>query len=139
MKKKCTEKQTQNMIRHAATSTNERELRIRSLLEAINHNASPSFQASGIQMDTKFTEVPARQLDAPLIEYKDRKIVKPQNGAWRMDGDRVRNEHVKFLKIDSPDIKWSILNTDSRTQFPSLKSFADMVCTLNWRFVRFPL
>lgn len=60
--KKCTENQTRNIIRKAATSTNERKDKIDDLVRQIAHNDSPIIRGFGLNVDPRFTEVPARQL-----------------------------------------------------------------------------
>lgn len=60
--KKCTENQTRNIIRTAATSTDDRKQKIMNLLRQITHNQSPVIQGFGLNVDGDFIKVPARQL-----------------------------------------------------------------------------
>lgn len=83
--KKCTENQTRNMIKVAATSTDERKQKIMNMLRQITHNQSPTLKQFGIQVGTEFTNVPARILTAPTLEYSNNKTVVPAKGQWRVD------------------------------------------------------
>lgn len=117
--KKCTENQTRNIIRHAATSTDDRKAKIMNLLNQINHNQSPIIKGFGLGIDANFAKVPARQLDAPGIQYAGNKVAKPSRGVWR-------NENMEFL-IPEAATEWSILNTNSRTRQNELEDLARMV------------
>lgn len=83
--KKCTENQTRNMIKVAATSTDERRQKIMDMLRQITHNQSPTLKQFGIQVSTEFANVPARILPAPTLEYNNNKTVVPAKGQWRVD------------------------------------------------------
>lgn len=60
--KKCTENQTRNIIKTAATSTDVRKQKIMALLQKITHNQSPVIRGFGLSIDGDFTKVPARLL-----------------------------------------------------------------------------
>lgn len=116
--KKCTENQTRNIIRFAATSTDERKNKIMDLLRQIKHNNSSTIQGFGLGIETEFTKVPARLLDAPNIQYGN-KIVTPSKGVWR-------GESMQFL-FPEEATAWSILNTNYRTRMNELQELAQMV------------
>lgn len=83
--KKCTELQTRNMIKVAATSTDVRKQKIMDMLLKMSHNQSPTLNQFGIKVGTGFTNVPARILPAPTLEYRNRTVI-PSRGQWRIDG-----------------------------------------------------
>ncbi|XP_031627620.1 protein argonaute-2 [Contarinia nasturtii] len=117
--KKCTENQTRNLIREAATSTDIRKQKIMQLLQQIQHNQCPTIKGFGINIDTNFTKVPARQLAAPALQYKN-SVINPMKGVWRA-------ENETFLISEGKVIEWSILNTNFRTRQNELQEFAGML------------
>ncbi|XP_055305200.1 protein argonaute-2-like [Sitodiplosis mosellana] len=116
--KKCTENQTRNIIRFAATSTDDRKQKIMKLLSQIRHNNSQTIQGFGLGVDANFAKVPARLLDPPVIEYSN-KTMKPSRGVWR-------GENSAFLLPQAAN-EWSILNTNFRTKPNELKDLAKML------------
>ncbi|KAH8327411.1 hypothetical protein KR074_011058, partial [Drosophila pseudoananassae] len=94
--------QVANMIRFAATSTNERKAKIMHLLEFFKHNLDPTISRFGIRINNDFIVVHTRTLNAPQLEYKDNRWASPRNGSWRMD-------NLKFLEPKSKSHKWAIL------------------------------
>lgn len=115
--RKCTDNQTRNMIRKAATSTNERKGRIMHLVDQIRHNQSEIIRGFGISLDTDFTKVPARRLPAPDIVYGNGSV-NVIRGVWS-------GERKTFLLPESAN-KWAILSA-SRSQKNELNELADMV------------
>lgn len=118
VKKKCTEQQTRNMIRVAATSTDERKRKIMDMLKQIAHNQSQTLSEFGIKVGEQFSNVPARILDAPTLEYKNKQI-KPSNGQWRID-------NLQFLKA-KPLTRYAVLLVDRRTRDDKVREFCSMV------------
>lgn len=92
------------------------------LVNTISHNSSKTIQGFGINVDNKFIDVTARQLDPPQIQYKNSKLVKPKNGVWNMLDS-------EFLITDSPPggFKWGILNIEGSTNPYAIKKLNDMV------------
>lgn len=91
-------------------------------LQAIGHNKCETIRAFGLKIDENFVRVPARQLEPPTVEYRDRKMIKPKDGEWSMNFGCDEME-----VISSPtSFTWTILNTDSNLQkIPvKLKQFA---------------
>lgn len=66
--KKCTETQTRNIIKTAATSTDVRKDKIMNLLRQITHNQSPVIRGFGLGIEGEFTKVPARQLGTTRLQ-----------------------------------------------------------------------
>lgn len=83
--KKCTEMQTRNMIKVAATSTDVRKEKIMDMLQKIAHNQSSTLKQFGISVGSEFSRIPARILDAPTLEYKNGRTIVPSKGQWRID------------------------------------------------------
>lgn len=117
--KKCTENQTRNIIRYAATSTDDRKNKIMELLRQITHNQSPIIRGFGLQVDQNFAKVPVRQLDPPSLVYGGNKTMTPRNGVWR-------GENMQFL-MPTTGVEWAILNTNVRTRHNELEELAKMV------------
>lgn len=117
--KKCTENQTRNIIKEAATSTDIRKQKIMNLLNQIRHNESQTIRGFGLGIDENFVKVPARQLYPPVIQYGN-STLKPSKGVWR-------GENMKFLMPQNMPTEWSILNTNMRTRQNELDDLARMV------------
>lgn len=118
--KKCTENQTRNIIRFAATSTDVRKQKIMDLVNQIKHNQSKTIQGFGLNVGNDFVKAPARLLDAPKIQYAANKIVQPQRGVWS-------SERMEFLITDNSKVTWGILNTSFRTKPNEVDDLARMV------------
>lgn len=114
--RRCTENQTREIIKVAATSTDVRKQKIMELLDQIKHNQSPIIRGFGLELDTKFAKVQARCLDAPKILYAGNKLVDVKNGVWRGEG-------MPFLIPESAN-KWAILNANQRTRNNELQDLA---------------
>lgn len=121
MNKKCTENQTRNLIREAATNTEVRKSKIMDLLRTIRHNNAPIIQGFGLKIATDFAKVPARKLDAPEIQYKN-DSVKVTKGVWKVDNQQ-------FL-IPEKASNWAIINFSSRIQRNQVDDLAKQVYNL---------
>lgn len=117
--RKCTEEQTRNVIKIAATSTDTRKTKIMALLDQIKHNQSPIIRGFGLEVDSDFAKVQARCLAAPTIEYANNKLIQVRNGVWRGEG-------MPFLIPESAN-KWAILNANQRTRNDELNELAASV------------
>ncbi|XP_037047779.1 protein argonaute-2 isoform X2 [Bradysia coprophila] len=117
--KKCTENQTRNMIKVAATSTDVRKDKIMEMLQRIAHNQSPTLKEFGIEVGNGFTNVPARILPAPTLEYKDNRTIVPAKGQWRIDG-------LQFLTPMSMT-RYAVLVMDRYVQDNSVRSFCECI------------
>ncbi|XP_030374634.1 protein argonaute-2 [Scaptodrosophila lebanonensis] len=122
LNRKDGERQVAQMIKYAATSTNERKRKIVDLLEYFQHNSDPTICRFGIQIGLQFIVVPTRLLQSPQIEYNS-KIMEPVfNGSWRM------MKRQNFLVTNPRDHKWAILHCQSdRMPYNKLMDLADMV------------
>lgn len=120
--KKCTENQTRNIIRFAATSTDVRKQKILDLINQIKHNQSPTIKGFGLSLGTDFVKVSARLLDPPKIQYGKNISLQPKRGVWTGEGK-------EFLVPKYTPTKWGILNTNFRTQQNELNDLAGQVST----------
>ncbi|XP_046807232.1 protein argonaute-2 isoform X3 [Lucilia cuprina] len=111
LNRKDKDRQVQNMIRYAATSTNRRKQKIMELLRYFDHNDNPIIREFGLRIGSNFIKVPMRLLPAPYMEYLQGQTVTTFKGAWRMDD--IKN--VKFLITSKPPNghKWAILYEES--------------------------
>lgn len=107
------------MIRVAATSTDIRKQKIMEMLQRIAHNQSPTLKEFGIQVGTGFTNVPARILPAPTLEYNFNRTIVPSKGQWRID-------NVQFLQPVAMT-RYAILVLDRYDQNNAVRSFAECV------------
>uniref|UniRef100_A0A1L8DX88 Putative germ-line stem cell division protein hiwi/piwi n=1 Tax=Nyssomyia neivai TaxID=330878 RepID=A0A1L8DX88_9DIPT len=115
--KKLTDMQTRSMIRETATSTDVRKERILNILRKANFNASPIVSNFGISVGQDFIDVDARILNAPKLEYSNRKTVLPRDGVWR-------NE--QFI-VPTTIQKWAILVLDYRANILNITNFAEQL------------
>lgn len=123
--KKCTEQQTAAMIKYTAVSTDERKGNIQDQVRSIQYNRSQNLAGFGIRVeDSKFMQVPARQLRPPSIEYSNGTVT-PAKGAWRMDfGNKTFLKPVQCWK-------WCVLNTDRYLNDSNVDTFIGEVCNEN--------
>lgn len=124
--KKCTENQTRNMIREAATSTDIRKQKLIDILRKIDPNRSTTVQQFGLQVDTKFAEISARILDAPCLEYGSGRTAQPNLGVWRA-------ENMPFITPMNATV-WGVLVLDGRTQRNAVDDFCKAVSLLQTSF-----
>lgn len=117
--KKCTETQTRNMIKIAATSTDVRRSKIMDMLKRIAHNESPTLKQFGIEVGSGFTNVPARVLPAPVLEYQNNKTVMPAKGQWRID-------NLQFLQPVTLT-RYGVLVMDKYVRDGDVRQFCDFV------------
>lgn len=85
-------------------------MRIMDVFGQVNHNNSKIIQGFGINVDSKFIEVPARKLLAPTIQYKNCTIT-PKNGVW----NPVQMEFLITEPAPASGVEWGVLNTDRYT------------------------
>nr|XP_017035142.2 protein argonaute-2-like [Drosophila kikkawai] len=97
--------QVSNMIKFAATSTNERKAKIMDLLKFFEHNLDPTISRFGIRIANDFITVHTRTLVPPQVEYQGKKCCSVRNGSWRMD-------NMRFLEPKAKAHKWAILYFD---------------------------
>uniref|UniRef100_A0A1L8DX68 Putative germ-line stem cell division protein hiwi/piwi n=1 Tax=Nyssomyia neivai TaxID=330878 RepID=A0A1L8DX68_9DIPT len=115
--KKLTDKQTTKMIRETATSTDVRKKNILDIVHEVKFNKSPIVSNFGISVGDKFIDIDARILNAPMIEYSNRKTVLPRDGVWR-------NE--QFI-VPTTIQKWAILVLDYRANILNITNFAEQL------------
>lgn len=72
--KKLTDNQTSFMVKHAARPPLERKQTIENCIKDIKYNADNVLQEFGVEVDEKFTSVPARVLDQPSLAYAYKKV-----------------------------------------------------------------
>ncbi|XP_065361713.1 protein argonaute-2 [Calliphora vicina] len=126
LNRKDKDRQVQNMIRYAATSTNRRKQKIMELLRYFAHNDNQIIREFGLRIGSNFIKVPMRLLPAPYMEYLQGQTVTTFKGAWRMD-------NLKFLMTSKPPNghKWAILYEESSNNrgisYHDLESFKSNV------------
>jgi eukaryotic translation initiation factor 2C len=122
IKKKLSENQIRTVIAETATSTDLRKRRIMDLLNKIRHNESKVVQQFGINIGDKFTEVEARILPAPGLEYLTNPEVKVDRGVWNA-------EREKFL--DGKNCThWSVLKLDDRCPNSDIMKLSSLICEI---------
>ncbi|XP_055301016.1 protein argonaute-2-like [Sitodiplosis mosellana] len=121
--KKCSDNQTRNIIRVAATTTDARKERIMELLNKINHNRSAAITGFGMNVGNKFVDVAARQLDPPKIQYKNSKVIEPKNGVWNM----FKEEFLLTDQKPANGLTWGILNADCSTDQSTIRELCNML------------
>lgn len=72
--KKLTENQTAVMVKNAARPPSERRQTIENCIKDIKYNADTVLPEFGIEVNEKFTSVPARVLDQPSLAYAYKKV-----------------------------------------------------------------
>lgn len=120
IRRKLTEMQTRNMIRHAATSTEERRKNIEFSYEKANFNNIPSVKEFGFQVSGQFEKLEARVLDPPRLLYGEAKNIQPSKGVWRAGS---------FLSAATIS-KWGIICFDKYINASKLEDFENKVRSL---------
>lgn len=120
--RKCTEMQTRNMIKVAATSTDVRRKKIMDLLRTINHNACPTLQQFGVNVATEFATIAARVLNPPQLEYAQKKSVTPAKGVWNASG---------YFLFPVTLSNWAVLTLDQRAHENDVRTFVERVSLQN--------
>lgn len=121
--RKCTEMQTRNMIKVAATSTDVRRKKIMDLLRKINHNACPTLQQFGVNVASEFATIAARVLNPPQLEYAQKKTVVPNKGVWNASG---------YFLFPVSLAKWAVLTLDQRAHENDVRTFVERVSYLQY-------
>ncbi|XP_071857874.1 protein argonaute-2-like [Bombus fervidus] len=105
IRRKLDDVQTSKMIRETATDAQLRKDKIMSGFAKMDLNGQPSLlNEFHFSVHGEFEKVPARVLEAPKLQYKD-KQVNVLKGTWRAD---------KFLTpCHLPENSWTILNLDN--------------------------
>lgn len=111
------------MIREAATSTDVRKQKILNILNQIKYNEAESVRGFGLTVDSQFAEIPARILDAPTLQYKN-KTVRPSRGEWRADG-------FEFI-VPEKAVNWGVLILDNRIAESAVQDVCQMVGAPAW-------
>lgn len=109
------------MIREAATSTDVRKQKILNILNQIKYNEAESVRGFGLTVDSQFAEIPARILDAPTLQYKN-KIVRPARGEWRAEG-------FEFI-VPEKAVNWGVLILDNRIPESAVREVCQMVSAI---------
>lgn len=106
------------MIREAATPTDIRKKKIMDILNQIKYNGANSVQGFGLRVADQFAEIPARILDAPTLQYKN-KTIRPARGEWRP-------ENYEFI-VPQQNVNWGVLILDNRVQENKVRELCSMV------------
>lgn len=104
-----TPKQTQDMIRVAATKPHIRQDGAVQAIKRVNHNSDPVCKSFGITVDQKIMQLRGRVLPPPVVLYEGRTIERPSQGVWN-------NRHSKKLRYTIPIINWCVLNLTRKTE-----------------------
>ncbi|GAA5840592.1 hypothetical protein JCM9279_007374 [Rhodotorula babjevae] len=105
--KKLDPEQTADAIRLTTVGPGDRLLQLSKGLERIQP-APDALQQWGIAIDTKPIEVTARELQAPMINYK--RSVMPRNGAWDVRGHQLYSSTTVE--------RWIVVAFDQPNYFP---------------------
>ncbi|KAJ8673621.1 hypothetical protein QAD02_004883 [Eretmocerus hayati] len=114
--KKLDEKQTSNMIRAAATGTEDRKRKIMDAFQQMNYGNDPCMREFDVKVSGEFTNVDARILNPPNLQYKERPM-NVNKGVWRAG---------KFLNpVNLAEGQWTIICLDNRTTTADLQALAN--------------
>lgn len=76
------------------------------MFNKIRHNDSPTIRGFGVNIDSEFVKVPARQLEAPVIEYAENHLEKVKDGVWKIDRHQF---------IDAQRLEYAVFNFNFQT------------------------
>ena len=101
--KKLTDMQTAQMIRQTAKPADEREERIKSIVNEAKFNDDPLVKEFGMTISSEMISVPARVLQPPTLQYDQNTIRPPQDkGSWDMRDSKF----FKGAKVEG----WAVVN-----------------------------
>lgn len=101
-KKKLNNQQVTEMLRIACTRPDQRKNEILQTVRANNYDQDPYTQEFGMQISPELTQVQARILDPPKLQYRGGGPFIPEAGAW--------NIRSKQLLETPPVNKWAVIN-----------------------------
>ncbi|XP_011135141.1 protein argonaute-2 isoform X2 [Harpegnathos saltator] len=117
--RKLDESQTTQMIRYAATDTDERKTKIITACRGINVNNSPVMQKEFLlSISTEMKEVEARILPPPELLY-DRASVQVRKGVWR-----AKRFNTPAMLEDNT---WTIVNTCPQNMDNKIPDFVQIL------------
>uniref|UniRef100_A0A1B6EZT3 Piwi domain-containing protein n=1 Tax=Cuerna arida TaxID=1464854 RepID=A0A1B6EZT3_9HEMI len=111
--KKLDETQTAAMVKAAARPADERKRRILQHMMEAGFNRDPCVNEFGISVNDKFEKIKARVLEAPNLEYRERKV-KASQGVWRA---------AQFVSSNQLNT-WVVMSLAQRTNQNDLVNFA---------------
>lgn len=102
--KQLTERQLSTMVRVAATAPDIRKAKIEEVIRSMNYSRNKYFEHFGLQISETFTQVPAKILNPPPLEYSNQ-VVEPRNGSWNFrrlfQGVNLRSWGVMGVHLDA--------------------------------------
>ncbi|KAG0308842.1 eukaryotic translation initiation factor 2C, 2 [Dissophora globulifera] len=104
-KKKLNEDQLATMIKSTAVRPDVRASKIKSALRTLDFDNNPYLDSFGMRISNTMTQVRARVLSSPAIEFDNHAQEKPQQGAWQIHRAR---KFKRGARLDS----WSVLVYD---------------------------
>lgn len=105
-------------------TTEEPRKRIRSVQDCAARvskeiNSDPSAKAFGLQIDSRMMEVEGRMLQPPTLEYGNKAVIQPANGAWNLKDLRV----LESLKCPKDGYQMVCINFSERTPMGQFEEF----------------
>lgn len=120
-RRKLDENQTATVIKKTAVPPAERFRSIQEATQDCISNSQQYLDHFGIRISTSPVQLQARVLAAPAVSYQDDVPVRPNNGAWELQG-------VKFY-LPANLTKWTVLSYSNPNLCPkqAIDRFVDMI------------
>ncbi|KAF9910844.1 Protein argonaute 10 [Linnemannia zychae] len=113
-KKKLNEEQVSAMLRAATMKPDARIHKIMQSLQTLDFKNNPFLQAFGMSISERMSNVPARILPAPKIEFARGVKVQPRQGAWELNASQ---QYLSGATLRS----WGILVFENESRLQRFK------------------
>lgn len=120
--KQTAQRQVTEIIKHSAISSWQRKEKILALFKYFHAKSSPIIEKFGVKLGHEFIKIFATRLFAPKLEYRERKIIAPNNGSWRTD-------QAAFFKpaIGKGPLKWCVINLERNCQEGAIRNMGSLL------------
>jgi eukaryotic translation initiation factor 2C len=121
-KKKLTEKETADMIKHTAVRAPDRMKYIDNWVNKSGIKADPILKEYNIDVNLKMVELEGRVMEAPDIQYRTNQM------SSRQIGDKGSWDHRNFnFNVPRKVENWVVINASSRVRDDAMNEFIKML------------
>lgn len=111
--------QTSSIVKVASGKPDSRRAAALRTMQRLDHSHDSVCRDFGVKVSSNLITVDARILPTPGIEYSDRRVIKPSQGAWRVNRET--------FVTGSPLASWAVINACPRLPLEKVQSFVTAV------------
>ncbi|KAI3989961.1 hypothetical protein MKX01_003664 [Papaver californicum] len=104
--------QRSSLVEKSRQKPQERMAALTEAMKTINYDAEPALRASGVTINSQFTQVEGRVLQPPRLKFGKGEDFTPRNGRWNIN-NKVFVEPIKVQR-------WAIVNFSARCDIRGL-------------------